>query len=114
MSRRLLGRARRVESEQESVWISFSDLMTALLTVFMLAAVALVFSLTQEQNALARAKAQADRATIEAERASARAKTFDRVLNDVGTSGHARSLMVEKIRRGLAARGIGVDVDPAN
>jgi flagellar motor protein MotB len=44
----------------------------------------------------------------------ARAKTFDTLLNDLGTSGHARSTMVEKIRKELAVRGIRVDVDPAN
>ena len=48
MSRRVFRRHRAPESTEETVWISFSDLMTALLTVFMLAAVALVFSLTQE------------------------------------------------------------------
>jgi flagellar motor protein MotB len=106
MSRRLLGRRRAAETSEETVWISFSDLMTALLTVFMLAAAALVFSLTQEQDALSDAKA-------EAEAAQARNATFDSMLTSLGTSEHARAQMVTEIRDALAARGIAVEVDPA-
>lgn len=106
MSRRLLGRRRPAESSEETVWISFSDLMTALLTVFMLAAAALVYSLAQEQDALADAKS-------EAEAAQARNDTFDAMLTTLGTSEQVRGQMVLEIRDALAARGITVEVDPA-
>ena len=107
MSRRFTGRARRVEGEEESVWISFADLMTALLTVFMLAAVALVFSLTQEQSALA--DAQKDAAA-----AKARNKAFDQVLGSLGTSEQVRGAMVAQMRDRLAAQGIQVETDPTS
>ena len=89
------------------MWISFSDLMTALLTVFMLAAVALVFSLTQEQDALKQAKA-------DAERAQARSSRFDSMLTSLGASEQKRGDMVVEIRDALAARGIDVDIDQAH
>jgi len=107
VSRRLLGRRHVPESSEESVWISFSDLMTALLTVFMLAAVALVFSLTQEQDALADAKA-------DAERAQARSEKFDSMLTTLGTSESERGDMVKEVRDALVAKGIDVDADPGN
>lgn len=104
MNRRFLGRRRPAEGEEESVWISFADLMTALLTVFMLAAVALVFSLTQEQAALANAR-------TEAAQAKARGDAFDSVLSSLGTSEQVRGAMVQEIRDRLVARGIQVEVD---
>ncbi len=106
MTRRLLRRPRATVTEEESVWISFSDLMTALLTVFMLAAVALVYTLTQEQDAAARAR-------HEAEAANARNATFNSVLNSLGTGEQVRSDMVTQIRERLAQRGIRVEVDQA-
>lgn len=89
------------------MWISFSDLMTALLAVFMLAAVALVFTLTQEQDALAEVR-------IEAEAAKARGDRFDDLLGTLGTSERVRSEMVLEVQRALAERGIEVEVDPAS
>lgn len=106
MSGRLLHRRRTIETSEETVWISFSDLMTALLAVFMLAAVALVFSLTQEQDALADVRA-------EAEAAQARGDRFDTMLTSLGTSERIRSEMVLEIQQALHAQGIEVDVDPA-
>lgn len=103
MRRRLLAR-RRPEESEETVWISFSDFMTALLTVFMLAAVALVFSLSQEQDALAQAK-------VEVEQAQARGDRFDTMLSSLGTGEQVRADMVTEIRDALAARGIRVEVD---
>ncbi|SDC39022.1 Flagellar motor protein MotB [Sanguibacter gelidistatuariae] len=113
MSRRLLARRRPEESNEETVWISFSDFMTALLTVFMLAAVALVFSLSQEQDALAQARAEADQAKVAAEEAQARGDRFDTMLSSLGTGEQVRADMVTEIRDTLAARGIHVEVDPA-
>ncbi len=104
MSRRLLHRGRVQEGAEESVWISFSDFMTALLTVFMLAAVALVLSLSQEQDALVQAKA-------EAEQAQASVDKFDAMLGTLGTGEQRRSQMVYEIQDTLATRGIRVDVD---
>ncbi|MBB2922997.1 OmpA family protein [Cellulomonas cellasea] len=114
MSRRLVTRSRPRESEEETVWISFSDFMLALLTVFMLAAVALVFSLTEEQNSLKAAMLEVEQAKAEAEQATARSNTFDSMLDSLGTGEQVRSTMVVEIRDALAARGIQVEVDPAN
>lgn len=103
----ILRRRRGSEGAEETVWISFSDLMTALLTVFMLAAVALVFSLTQEQDALAQVR-------TEAEEAKARGDRFDTMLNSLSTSEQLRAEMVAEIRDALAAQGIAVEVDAAH
>lgn len=103
----VLRRRRSAEGAEETVWISFSDLMTALLTVFMLAAVALVFSLTQEQDALAQVR-------TEAEEAKARGDRFDTMLNSLSTSEQVRADMVAEIRDALAAQGIAVEVDAAH
>ncbi|WP_245643458.1 OmpA/MotB family protein [Sanguibacter suarezii] len=81
--------------------------MTALLTVFMLAAVALVFSLSQEQDALAQARS-------EAEQAQARGDRFDAMLSSLGTGENARAEMVAEIRDTLAGQGIDVEVDPSS
>lgn len=113
MSRRMLGRNRQQETSEETVWISFSDFMTALLTVFMLAAVALVFSLSQEQDALAQAQADAAQAQTRAEAAQARGDRFDAMLGTLGTNEQVRAEMVVEMRDALAARGLRVDVDPA-
>lgn len=114
MSTRILRRRRAVESTEETVWISFSDLMTALLTVFMLAAVALVFSLTQEQDALAQVRAEAEEAKAAAEQAQARGDRFDAMLNNLSTSEQVRAEMVAEIRDTLAAQGVSVEVDAAH
>ena len=114
MSRRRLARTHSQQGEEETVWISFSDFLLALLTVFMLAAVALVFSLTEEQNALAEARVEVERAKAEAEIATARSETFDTMLDSLGTGEQIRGTMVGEIRDALAARGIRVDVDPTN
>lgn len=96
------------------MWISFSDFMTALVTVFMLAAVALVFSLTQEQDALVKAKDDAIKAKAAAEAAKARGDKFDALLGSLGTGEKTRADMVNEIRSKLAAQGIRVDVDPTS
>lgn len=111
MSRRLLARSRPQESSEETVWVSFSDFMTALLTVFMLAAVALVFSLSQEQDALAQARMEADEAKVAAEEAQARGDRFDVMLSGLGEDEQVRAGMVLEIRDALATRGINVEVD---
>jgi flagellar motor protein MotB len=73
----------------------------------MLAAVALVFSLTKEQDALAQAKA-------DAVAAQARGDKFDAMLSSLGTGEQVRVEMVGEIREALAAKGIRVEVDPAS
>ncbi len=113
MSRRVFRRHRAPESTEETVWISFSDLMTALLTVFMLAAVALVFSLTQEEDALAEVRAEAEQAKSAAEEAQARGDRFDAMLSGLSISEQARAEMVAEIRDALAVQGIHVEVDAA-
>lgn len=113
MKRSFLSRGRRhQESGEESVWISFSDFMTALVTVFMLAAVALVFSLSEERDALVKAKNDAMKAAATAEAAKARGDRFDAMLTSLGNGEKHRADMVNEIREALAARGIRVEVDP--
>lgn len=114
MSSRMLRRRRPQESAEETVWISFSDLMTALLTVFMLAAVALVFTLTQEQSALEEVRAEAEQAKADAQAAQERGDRFDAMLGSLSTSEHVRAAMVAEIRDALAAQGIEVEVDAAH
>jgi len=107
MKRRLFGRRRREDESEDSVWIAFSDLMTAMLAIFMLAAVALVFSLSREQAALAQAQERADEA-------NARSEKFDAMLRTLSTSEQVRAEMVAEIRELLAEHGIEVEVDAAN
>lgn len=95
------------------MWISFSDLMTALLTVFMLAAVALVFSLTQEQDALAQVREEAEEAKAAAQVAQERGDRFDAMLGSLSSSEQVRAQMVAEIQQKLAAQGIAVEVDAA-
>ncbi|MCM0639530.1 OmpA/MotB family protein [Cellulomonas wangsupingiae] len=113
MSSRMLRRRRTHEGTEETVWISFSDLMTALLTVFMLAAVALVFSLTQEQDALAQVRSEAEQARADAQEAQQRGDRFDAMLGSLSRSEQVRAEMVGEIRDTLAAQGIDVEVDAA-
>lgn len=96
------------------MWISFSDLMVALLTVFMLAAAALVFSLGEEQAALAESRAEVEEAQTAAEAATARSEQFDTMLDSLGAGEQMRGTMVIEIRDALGARGIQVDVDASN
>lgn len=114
MSSRMFRNRRVAESTEETVWISFSDLMTALLTVFMLAAVALVFSLTQEQDALTQVRAEAEEAKAAAEEAKARGDRFDAMLGNLSMSEQIRAEMVAEIRDSLADRGIDVEIDAAH
>lgn len=114
MKRRPRRPRRAVDGAEDSVWISFSDLLTALVAVFMLAAVALVFSLTQEQDALAQARQDIEEATAAAAEARARSDRFDAVLHSLGTGEQARVEMVAEVRDALAARGIEVEVDQAS
>lgn len=107
MRTRVLVRRRAAETSEETVWISFSDLMTALLAIFMLAAVALVFSLAQEEDALASALS-------DAEEAKARGDRFDAMLSTLGTAEQVRAEMVSEVREALAARGIHVEVDASS
>lgn len=111
MSRLIPHRSRVQESSEETVWISFSDFMTALVTVFMLAAVALVFSLSQEQDSLAAARREADEARKAAEETQARMDLFDVKLGSLGAGEEVRARMVAEIRDELASRGINVEVD---
>jgi len=107
MKRRLFGRSRESGGSEESVWIAFSDLMTAMLAVFMLASVALVYSLTEESARLAEAQQQAEEAIAQRER-------FDAMLRTLSDSEQVRADMVQEIKEALAERGIAVEVDPAN
>lgn len=107
MRGRLFGRRRGEDPNEDSVWIAFSDLMTAMLAVFMLAAVALVFSLTRQEAALAIAQEQADEA-------NARSAEFDAMLRTLSDAEKIRAELVAEIGAVLSERGIDVEVDAAN
>lgn len=102
--RRILRRGRGHAAAEESVWISFSDLMTSLLTIFMLAAVVLVLSLTQKQQALAR-----EEATVEEQR-----QMFSEQIDTLRSAELVRAQMLTEIRDELQARGIQVQVSQDN
>jgi len=104
MRRRLVGRARAEDIEEEPVWMSLSDLMTALLAVFMLATVALVYSLAQKHDTLAEA-------LEETEAAKQRSDQFDVMLTELSGREQARIGMVSEIGIELASQGIEVEID---
>jgi len=102
--RRILGRRRSSHAAEDSVWISFSDLMTSLLTIFMLAAVVLVLSLTQKQEALAHEKATAE----------AQQEAFSEQIGSLSKAEQVRAQMLVEIRDALATQGIAVTVSKDN
>lgn len=105
--RRILHRTRTADASEESVWISFSDLMTSLLTVFMLAAVVLVLSLTQKEDALADREAETKRLELAAQEQQT---AFAAQLANVSQAEKVRAQMLVEIRDRLSAQGIEVTV----
>lgn len=85
-------------------WVSFTDLMTALLAVFMLAVVALVLQVTQEQQALA-----AQQEAAEEER-----DEFSSHIADLSRAEDVRAQMLLEIADGLQSQGLAVHVSEDN
>lgn len=86
--------------EENPYWISFSDLMSALLVVFILAVVVLMTQLIQKQSDLASKQAELDSARTE-------------FANQIGTLQEAESVrteMLSEIRDELVSQGIEVSV----
>ncbi|PFG42418.1 flagellar motor protein MotB [Isoptericola jiangsuensis] len=100
-------RNREPSHEDSSHWISFSDLMSALLLVFLLAVVLLVLSLTYKQQELVAQQAEAQEAE------SLFATQRDRLETQVATLSEReeiRSALVREISTELKGRGIAVEI----
>lgn len=81
----------------ESYWISFSDLMTALLFVFILAVMALMLQLTQQQRAL-----------------TSHQEAFTEQISTLQTAEVVRAQMLQEIKAELKAAGIEILVTENN
>lgn len=94
---RVLRRRSHESNSEESYWISFTDLMTSLLFIFILAVMALMLQLTQQQSALA------DQQT-----------KFSEQVSTLQTAEVVRAQMLEEIQKELKAAGIEVLVTENN
>lgn len=101
-------RARRRHSATEDggdpYWISFSDLMSALLVIFILAVVVLVLQLTQQGRALA-----AERETVQEQR-----DLFAAQVSTLREAELVRAEMLQEIEENLRSQGIEVVVSENN
>lgn len=95
---------RRSEEAANPYWISFTDLMTALLTVFILAVVVLVLQLTRAEKSLAE-----ERETSEAQRTQ-----FTSQISSLGAAEDIRARIVQEVAASLQAQGIAVSVNDNN
>ncbi len=94
-------RGRRREDAENPYWISFSDLMSALLVVFLLAVVVLALQVTQKQAELA-----AEQAAAEEQRAE-----FATQVRTLSAAEESRAAMVQAIASDLQGQGIDVLVN---
>lgn len=94
---RILRRKSQESESGESYWISFTDLMTSLLFIFILAVMALMLQLTQQQAALA------DQQT-----------KFSEQISTLQTAEVVRAQMLEEIQEELKTAGIEVLVTENN
>lgn len=85
-------------------WISFSDLMSALLVIFILAVVILVLQLTEKQRALA-----AEQETVREQR-----ELFAAQVGTLREAELVRAEMLQEIQENLRAQGIEVIVSENN
>ncbi|MEG3615722.1 chemotaxis protein MotB [Isoptericola haloaureus] len=95
------------DSEDSSHWISFSDLMSALLLVFLLAVVLLILTLTTKQQELIAQEAEAERA--EAVFANQR-DLLETQVATLSEREEIRSRLVREIAAELHERGIEVTI----
>lgn len=103
MRRSLRGRRGGAE-EHNPYWISFTDLMTALLMVFILAVVVLVLQLNSAEASLIE----------ERERAQQQQSEFDEQIRTLSAAEDVRGEVVQEIARNLEAQGIAVSVTDNN
>jgi len=94
---RILRRRSHEDESEESYWISFTDLMTSLLFIFILAVMALMLQLTQQQSALANQKTK-----------------FSEQISTLQSAEVVRAEMLEEIRAELKKAGIEVLVTENN
>lgn len=99
-----MARRRRRDDSENPYWISFSDLMSALLVVFLLAVVVLALQVTQKQVELAQEKKAAEQQRTE----------FASEIRTLSGAEDERAAMVEAIAADLRAQGIAVTVNEDN
>lgn len=102
--RRALRTRRSGAEEHNPYWISFTDLMTALLMVFILAVVVLVLQLTRAEQSL----------TEERERAEEQQNQLSKQIRTLSAAEDVRGEVVQEIARNLETQGIAVSVTDNN
>lgn len=107
MRRYTTRRARGANEAANPYWISFTDLMTALLAVFILAVVGLVLQLTRAESSLAE---QETALQEERDRAAEERAGFTAQVEALGAAESIRSQAVHEIADVLHAEGIAVSV----
>jgi flagellar motor protein MotB len=95
---------RRSETAGESYWISFTDLMSSLLFIFILAVVVLVLQLAEHQESLASQQDQLQE----------QQQQFDQQIADLGTAEQVRRELLFEVRDELQRKGIEVLVTENN
>lgn len=102
---RILRRRTPAESDEgTSYWISFSDLMAALLAIFVLAVVVLALNLSSQQQAL----------SSQQEAVEAQHDDFQQQIQELQSSEQVRAEMVHEIEEELERQGIEVHVSENN
>ncbi|WP_062385075.1 OmpA/MotB family protein [Demequina iriomotensis] len=103
---KLARRARRgAVDEENSYWVSFADIMSSLLILFILAAVALMVQLMTKQDELGTALAEVDRQMNEQELQQA---AFDEQISTISEAERVRAEILSEMRARLEAAGIKV------
>lgn len=103
---RILRSRRPVDSEESGgYWISFSDLMAALLAVFILAVVVLAINIGNQQLALEEQQIESELLSNQYER---QIEEFDEQVSDLQSSEQIRATIVQEIQQELEAQGIEV------
>lgn len=95
---------RKSETAGESYWISFTDLMSALLFIFILAVVVLVLQLAEHQESLASQQEQLEE----------QQQQFDRQITELSAAEQVRQDMLLEVRDELREQGIDVLVTENN
>lgn len=111
MRRRLFARRAAESDESNPYWVSFTDLMTALLVVFMLAVVALVLQVTQAQASL---DAQEEDLQQIREEADAEREAFSEQVQALSESEQIRGEAVIEAAASLQSQGIPATVSDNN
>lgn len=104
-----------VDDDGGGYLIAVSDMMSALLFVFLITLVAFVinfqFATAEQQEAQAEAVAEKERAEAQRDRARAEQQQLESVRDDLTNARRLREEMLEAIRQELEERGIRVEID---